>query len=855
MSRELKELSADTFIRMLESKDRQWYLFRLIPDAETLVKYVTKYRDEKHDIMDKLVQKNKTAVFDKIMEHYFNEDTEQNKELRRQFITSCAKNGKPKDFHYFTPYFPPSYKQKIQAMLTPNEQTRQRILQAETPPYTLTPETTEKLVLYRHIYTAYTAAIPKIYPYHGKVAKKQNLDSDTNSETYPCIRLIKIPKDQKKDDPQLFQTFDIMPKYNPAQLNLARQVFNSMHFPEFWIDSEWDKGLGYFNFLNEFDKTCHHLRENNTPSNTLLKKFEQDGHFLALENIININHNGNSKPGVEYAGFAGETYIGFRCDIPYKEEYLIHELAHNIGDFENTDIYHFITIPLDIQKEKSTARFRAVNESIELYPQTEFASESLARVTQTKENDPDYPSDPLLDATRKLFFTFSKAKTKKQNGIINRINLCARNRIAAFELFEQAYQNLNQLHTTQETPNSTAEKINADNTKFSKSYDKIEDTYRQKGETDVTTDTIENHLIQCIEKEIKAIEEINKNELADKIVLDAETLSRDNLEDETPLEVLIAKTIRKTQRIYITKCKEQSAEDLLSNINAFTTIAKQNLDTIEQDQKQNRRLDREYYLESVGNFCKSLMFIDALIQKYNPKHNTDEDCVDIYIPTKRNMQNIDAVIENFKLLNSSNEDIKITNQYMEQPFLPIKEYIDAGEWIYNSAGPEDKHLHFQKLNRILKKLCHANPKGDPKEEIQNLRLLQLIYRELNPSATKLPKELRFENLTYKDFEPIEDKSIVALSELPQTEKDRKKEENRKQQQEEKLKELKDKISKRKYKKIKKLFKDSNNYMPKPNEEISPCTKAIRFYARRLINSEHFAQMTLQTAGKIQPKSR
>ncbi len=770
MSKELKELSAESFIRLIESKTSRSHLLRIIPDAETLVKFVTKYKDTRHDIMAALVKNNKIDTFDKIIDQYFSEDSGKNKRLRREFITSHAKGEQAKDFHYFSRYFPPSYKQKIQAMLTPDENLKQKILQAETPAYTVTDEISQKLSFYYHIQTAYTSAIPEIFPYCGKVASQQDDNAKTKQETYPCIRFIKIPKDQKIGAPESFKTFDIMPPYDPKEHNLARNVFNSMHFPDFWMEDEWSTGKGYFNFLNEFDNSYHQIKENDPISYALFKKFELDKHFIALENVINLNHKGNSNPDVKYAAYAGETYIGFRCDIPYHEEYLLHELAHNVGEFENTDIYHFITIPLDIQREKSTARFRAVDEALENYPQSEFASESLARIVQTPKNDPDYPSDPLFDATRKLFFTFTEAKTKNSQAIINRINLCARTRILGYTHFENTYKYLNQLHTSQEQPDRSETAIQKHQNNFIAAYKKIEDTYRKENETNVDTDTIENHLIKCIEQEIKAIEQIKQHPSADKVILDVDTLARDNITENTPLETLIADTVLRTKRLYQARTHGKSIEELTKSFNAFTTSANQNFQTLREEEKEGLPLDRNYYLESVANFCKSMVFANALIQKYNPQHNTEDYSINIYLPNSNNKQGIDTISDNLKLINSQNADTKISPRFMEKPFFPIKEFIDQGENEYNKmlSDSNDSNLRSPatntgqdkkralKIYRTLKKLCNTNPKDDWGEETKNLRLMQLLYREINPTTKELPQNLRFDSLSYKDFEPTQD---------------------------------------------------------------------------------------------------
>ena len=116
--------------------------------------------------------------------------------------------------------------------------------------------------------------------------------------------------------------------------------------------------------------------------------------------------------------------------------------------------------------------------------------------------------------------------------------------------------------------------------------------------------------------------------------------------------------------------------------------------------------------------------------------------------------------------------------------------------------------------------------------------MQLIYRKINPSAKNLPKELRFDSLNLKDFIPVEQTDIQTLVELQMPDK----------RKEEKLKKLKVKYKHQPeiYEKFERGYNQADDYQPKTNEIISPCAKAIKYYARKYIKSCSPAKMIRNT---------
>ncbi len=815
MSKILQDFSADSFIRLIEgNNDDLRKLLYIIPDAETLVKYVTKFRDEKHDIMDKLVAKNKIEAFDKIIKIYFGENTEKNNRLRREFITSHAPNQPAKDFHYFYQYFSPKYKKGIQAMLTPSEKLKQKILQAEMPDYTITDEIAQKLNFYSHLRAAYFDAITKAS--HTKLIK--NAQENTAQETYPRIRLSIIPENQKDGG---YKNFDIHAAYDAKKHDLARKVFHSMPFPDIWIKDEWRTGAGYFNYLNELDKSYHQIKEKEPVVFSLLKNFQQNDYTIILENTINPMNKTNVNLKVEYDAYTYSHGIGFRCDRPYEEESLRHELTHIIGDFENTDIYRFSTIPLGIDEKKSQERYIAVEESHAAYPNSQYLRESLARIIQFKKYSQG--PDPLLDETRNLFFIYADAKTEDRKGIINRINLCARRRLLGYTQYETAYNKLNNYYDACEAESPSKETIKSCEEEYGIACTKL---IKQacKGEK-FNLNILEENIIQCIKQEIATIKAIKKEPNADRIVLNIDILERDNVTDNPPLEVLVAKTIKDNKRLFQMKAGRKSAEELQEGLNTYAALANQNFQELQKESQgiPLKNSFRTHYLEGVAAFYKGMVFAHALIKKYNPQHNPNDYDINSYVLDEHTIQDMNRAIYNLELLNSQNPDIKLSPEYMKNPFAPIKDAFEQADKIYETIQTGDRRTRAQNLFSTLKELCHAHPK-DLQEEIKNLRLMQLIYRKMNPTAKELPKELRFDSLNLKDFIPTEQTDRATLPELTMSD----------QKKEEKLKKLKIKYKYQQeiYEKFERGYNQTNDNQPNVDDKISPCTKVIKHYAQK-----------------------
>ncbi|MBO7556279.1 MAG: hypothetical protein J6T72_02645, partial [Alphaproteobacteria bacterium] len=538
MSELLKNSTVDTFIRLLDDDKHRWKLIELIPNAETLVEFVTKYKDKQHDIMSALFERGRIDAFKKIIHIYFNKNTEQNKRLRREFITSHAKDVPAKDYHYFFQYFEPEHKQKIAAMLTPDKKTKEKILQFPLVEYTPSEETSKKLEFYNALNKAYTEALPQAAP--ATKAQKTSYCSqngiagylDENNqyqETYPLIKLVKISeiKKEKEEETEKEETeeqknfsytiLEAQVPYSPNKHNLAREVFKSIPFPEFWMEDDLKTGKGYFNFLNELDKTYHNAREYDSSFFTLFKNFNINQNTIILDNIVDPTRKTNGLYNGYYSAYTtNQGDIGLVCSFPYDEIDIRHELTHNVGEFENTDIFHFILLLANKQNTISPERYTAIYEPYFIHPNKEFGRESLARIMQFK--DFSQSPDPLLSATRNLFTIYADAKSNNQQAIINRIKLCANARVLGYKDFVDAYKYMNNYYLLCKADKQNPKKLETALNNFKKSYLKIVKKHCSKENPNFNS--IEKYLIKCIKQEIKAIEQIKNHPLANQIILD-----------------------------------------------------------------------------------------------------------------------------------------------------------------------------------------------------------------------------------------------------------------------------------------------------------------------------------------------
>ena len=85
--------------------------------------------------------------------------------------------------------------------------------------------------------------------------------------------------------------------------------------------------------------------------------------------------------------------------------------------------------------------------------------------------------------------------------------------------------------------------------KFKESCKQLQGSgYSIVGGKDVSYLIAEKEIIKCIEAELRDIEKIRKNPLAAKVVLGLDTVSRDNITDDTPLELLAAEEFSRAQK-------------------------------------------------------------------------------------------------------------------------------------------------------------------------------------------------------------------------------------------------------------------------------------------------------------------
>ena len=174
---------------------------------------------------------------------------------------------------------------------------------------------------------------------------------------------------------------------------------------------------------------------------------------------------------------------------------------------------------------------------------------------------------------------------------------------------------------------------------------------------------------------------------------------------------------------------------------------------------------------------------------------------------------------------------------MKIPFAPIKDAFEQADKIYETIQTGDRRTRAQNLFSTLKELCHAHPK-DLQEEIKNLRLMQLIYRKMNPTAKELPKELRFDSLNLKDFISTEQTDRATLPELTMSD----------QKKEEKLKKLKIKYKYQQeiYEKFERGYNQTNDNQPNVDDKISPCTKVIKHYAQKFAHRGSATKIKIST---------
>ena len=115
-------------------------------------------------------------------------------------------------------------------------------------------------------------------------------------------------------------------------------------------------------------------------------------------------------------------------------------------------------------------------------------------------------------------------------------------------------------------------------TKFKESCKQLQGSgYSIVGGKDVSYLIAEKEIIKCIEAELRDIEKIRKNPLAAKVVLGLDTVSRDNITDDTPLELLAAEEFSRAQVILCRPNKSNAGRKKMREELKFRTDACRNI--------------------------------------------------------------------------------------------------------------------------------------------------------------------------------------------------------------------------------------------------------------------------------------
>lgn len=750
-------------------------LLEICPDAETLVAKVKNCKKFGFDIMANIALNNNIEMFDKIIAAYFNEKSEENNRLRREFLLSHQVGTSPKDYHWFRQYA------SVEAQRTISRLTGEPIAFC-------TPDL-QRMVLYNRLSRAWNEApflsdphkkmdntrlgiAPKgtaateFRGYIGGADGKNGLVYNRYTETYPRIRLAYIPKDQPEGTLRcpVMELTDI--PFTPGHNDLAEQAFRRMHFPDLWIDD------GYFDYLRKLGATYCDIKENDPVAAASFKNFNENGKFFVLENKRDISHKGNSNEGIDYIGYSSADYICLRTDKPYGEDTVMHELAHDTdrpGDFKNSDLYKFVSTAMAAHPEKSDSRKMAVNETRNFYPASEYETESLARIAQSY-LPARHRDDPLLAATYDIFSIYGQAQLDRDSAIINRIKNCMRLRIpgnVGYQNFEQAVKAkelyfINQdhhrgisdgiLYSSINTPPPCSEtELLRSEQEFGKAYGKL-----SAGKNI----SVEDILIKCIKDEMLAVEKIKSHPEAGKVILNTDILSRDNITDPVPLEVMAAHNFTSTVKTSSAMSKMRTPDKLEQQLRIQTDHCRDTLELLALDSKEGQPLDRSLFCDGIRSTTRALIFANALACRYFPHYEQPKLDINDCLPqadtfnntgTSQTLQRIQNLQENIELINNPDPDLGCSAEIIDNPYSPVKGYITSGEKSYQKL---QKHLQNfensdernEEIGYFLETIENQSP-SIKSQQITNLRIMQLLYKDLHPEARTLPPDLRLSSLT------------------------------------------------------------------------------------------------------------
>lgn len=748
-------------------------LLEICPDAETLVAKVKNCEKFGFDIMANIALNNNIEMFDKIMATYFSEKSEENNRLRCEFLLSHQVDTSPKDYHWFRPYA------SVEAQKTISRLTGEPVAYCTPNP--------QKMELYKRLSLAWNEAAPMSDPhkkmdstrlgiapkgtaatefrgYIGGADGKKGLVYNHYTETYPRIRLAYIPKNQS-DGTLLCPVMELTGiPFTPGRNDLAEQAFRRMHFPDLWIDD------GYFDHLRKLGATYCDIKGNDPVAAASFKNFNENGKFFVLENRRDIFSKGNSNEGTDYIGYSSADYICLRTDKPYGEDTVMHELAHDTdspGDFKRSDLYKFVSTAMAAHPEKSKNRQTAVYETRNFYPASEYETESLARIAESY-LPVRHRDDPLLAATYDIFSVYGQAQLDRDSAIINRIKNCMRLRIpgnVGYQNFEQAVKAkelyfINQDHHRGIADGILYSSINTpppcSETELLRSERDFRNAY---GALSSGRIPVEDILIKCIKDEMLAVEKIKSHPEAGKVILNTDILSRDNITDPVPLEVIAAHNFTSTAKTFSAMAKMRTPDKLEQQLRIQTDQCRDTLELLALDSKEGLPLDRSLFCDGIRSTTKALIFANALACRHFPHYESKlniNDCLpqaDTFnnTGTSQTLQRIQNLQENIELINNPDPDLRCSAEIIGDPYSPFKGYITNGEKSYQKLQDhlqnfENSDERNEEIGYFLETIENQNP-SVKRQQITNLRTMQLLYKDLHPEARTLPPDLQLSSLT------------------------------------------------------------------------------------------------------------
>lgn len=790
-------------------------LQQIFPNAETLVAKTENCREFGYDVMANLADDGNTGMLKKILSAYFSENTEENNALKRRFLLSHRINGTPKDFHHFIRFLSP--REQEQAKFEQMECSdideivfqQQKLKRGVFPPdlrskkdrrraefyYLLRDEYQNSLPLknpHEKMPTARLGIAPKgvsaveIKGYVGSPEEKNAAEFRSWQETYPRFRLTKIPEDQQPDQPLCCRTEDLPAiPYRPGRYDLAKEAFRQMHFPDLWFNDH------YFHFLYFFDRSYQDLHDNDPVVSASFKNFNENGHFFSVENRIDPTASGNSLAGVKYSAYSSDDYICLLSQTApmFMTSLLLHELAHDTDKSNNfccSDIYVFSASLMAAHPEHSIPRTRAVNETRRYYPASEFEKESLARIAEAGVSASLDQKDKLLGAIYKMFSAYGNAQLNQESAVLNRIKLCARLRLPGrpgYHKFDEAAKACRHMHILSDhyrnmadgilydrsatPPPCSREKLQEAENKFKESCKQLQGSgYSIVGGKDVSYLIAEKEIIKCIEAELRDIEKIRKNPLAAKVVLGLDTVSRDNITDDTPLELLAAEEFSRAQKFYAARIKVTPNEKMREELKFRTDACRNIMENLKNDAKEGMPFDRALFQSGITRTVYALTFAEKVAERYFPDYQPQpfdinrclpqtEDNGTIRTGTEAVLENIGNLEANIGYITTDNPDLRLSAEIIGTPYSNTKGILESAEKLYkrkleraDKNDPEDGKL--EAIGDMLEQISQSNS-NLKRNILSDMRTMQLIYRELHPDISRLPDDLQFSGLTADSF--------------------------------------------------------------------------------------------------------